>query len=71
MADPILSYHNYGNSIKARVINLDDQQLVFPVDDDNDIVIVNEDVNGNIIDETVLMEEPLVGESATMSEENK
>ncbi|XP_041971374.1 protein madd-4 isoform X2 [Aricia agestis] len=36
-------YENYGPPIQTQVINLPDKQLVFPQDDDSDIIIVNED----------------------------
>ncbi|XP_053620196.1 protein madd-4-like isoform X4 [Plodia interpunctella] len=48
MADPIMMYQNYGFH---HVINLEDKQIVFPEDDDSDIIIVNEDFNTNSIEE--------------------
>ncbi|XP_063833977.1 ADAMTS-like protein 3 [Ostrinia nubilalis] len=47
MVDPIIMYQNYGVPSKTRVINLEDKQIVFPEDDDSDIIIVNEDYNRN------------------------
>ncbi|KAL4719844.1 hypothetical protein ACJJTC_014427 [Scirpophaga incertulas] len=49
MADPIVVYQNYG--IPSHVVNLQDKQIVFPEDDDSDIIIVNEDYHRNNIDE--------------------
>lgn len=40
-------YQNYGVPTKTHVINLEDKQIVFPEDDDSDIIIVNEDYNRN------------------------
>lgn len=43
-------YHNYGTPMKGQIVNLDDKQIVFPEDDDSDIIIVNEDYSRNAID---------------------
>ncbi|XP_038218162.1 protein madd-4 isoform X2 [Zerene cesonia] len=51
MVDPVIMYQNYGTPTKSEVINLDNKQIVFPVDDDSDIIIVNEDYNRNTIEE--------------------
>ncbi|XP_061705546.1 protein madd-4 isoform X3 [Cydia pomonella] len=51
MVDPLIMYQNYGTPIKAHIINLEDKQIVFPEDDDSDIIIVNEDYGKNTIDE--------------------
>nr|XP_021208563.1 protein madd-4 isoform X1 [Bombyx mori] len=40
--DPILMYQNYGSQTN-RILNYEDKQIVFPEDDDSDIIIVNED----------------------------
>jgi hypothetical protein len=49
MADPIIVYQNYG--VPSKVVNLRDKQIVFPEDDDSDIIIVNEDYNRNKIED--------------------
>lgn len=49
-------YENYEKPIKGKIINLHDKQLLFPDDDDNDIIIVNEDYSRNTDD--------LIGEHA-------
>ncbi|KAL0860687.1 hypothetical protein ABMA27_010029 [Loxostege sticticalis] len=51
MADPIIMYQNYGVPSKTHILNLEDKQIVFPVDDDSDIIIVNEDYNRNTIED--------------------
>lgn len=51
MVDPVIMYQNYGSPIQAQIVNLQDKQLVFPEDDDSDIIIVNEDFNRNTIEE--------------------
>lgn len=51
MVDPIIMYQNYGTPSQAQVVNLQDKQIVFPEDDDSDIIIVNEDYNKNTIEE--------------------
>ncbi|KAI8423839.1 hypothetical protein MSG28_012849 [Choristoneura fumiferana] len=51
MVDPLIVYQNYGTPIKTHVINLEDKQIVFPEDDDSDIIIVNEDYSKNGIEE--------------------
>ncbi|XP_039752542.1 protein madd-4 isoform X1 [Pararge aegeria] len=51
MVDPVIMYQNYGNPIQAQIVNLEDKQIVFPEDDDSDIIIVNEDFNRNTIEE--------------------
>lgn len=43
----VVMYQNYGVPTKTHVINLEDKQIVFPEDDDSDIIIVNEDYNRN------------------------
>lgn len=43
-------YQNYGVPTKTHVISLDDKQIVFPEDDDSDIIIVNEDYNKHMQD---------------------
>lgn len=50
MVDPIVMYHNYGTPTQAQAVNFEDKQIVFPEDDDSDIIIVNEDYNRNTID---------------------
>lgn len=50
MVDPIVMYHNYGTPTQAQVVNFEDKQIVFPEDDDSDIIIVNEDYSKNTID---------------------
>lgn len=40
--DPMLMYQNYGSQTN-RILNYEDKQIVFPEDDDSDIIIVNED----------------------------
>lgn len=50
MVDPIIMYQNYGTPTKTRVVNLQDKQMMFPEDDDSDIIIVNEDYNRNSIE---------------------
>ncbi|XP_026315930.1 ADAMTS-like protein 1, partial [Hyposmocoma kahamanoa] len=50
MADPVLSYQNYGGATRTIVVNLEDKQIVFPEDDDSDIIIVNEDYSRNSIE---------------------
>ena len=52
MVDPVIMYQNYGTPTQAQVVNLQDKQIVFPEDDDSDIIIVNEDYNKNIIEES-------------------
>ncbi|XP_047036539.1 ADAMTS-like protein 1 isoform X4 [Helicoverpa zea] len=47
--DSIIMYQNYGVPAKTHVINMEDKQIVFPEDDDSDIIIVNEDYNRNVI----------------------
>lgn len=49
MADPIIMYQNYGTPSNTRVVNLQDKQIVFPEDDDSDIIIVNEDIQNRIV----------------------
>lgn len=49
--DSIIMYQNYGVPTKTHVINLEDKQIVFPEDDDSDIIIVNEDYNRNVIED--------------------
>lgn len=54
--DSIIMYQNYETPIKTRVVNFDDKQIVYPEDDDSDIIIVNEDYNrpigvGNLKDD--------------------
>ncbi|XP_049881211.1 protein madd-4 isoform X2 [Pectinophora gossypiella] len=51
MVDPIIMYQNYGTNTRTKVINLEDKQIVFPEDDDSDIIIVNEDYNKNTIED--------------------
>ncbi|CAK1547829.1 unnamed protein product [Leptosia nina] len=51
MADPVIMYQNYGAPTRTHVINLDNKQIVFPEDDDSDIIIVNEDYNRNTIED--------------------
>lgn len=50
MADPVITYQNYGGVTKTIVVNLEDKQIVFPEDDDSDIIIVNEDYSRNSIE---------------------
>ncbi|CAB3237803.1 unnamed protein product [Arctia plantaginis] len=45
--DSIIMYQNYGVPNKAHIINLRDKQIVFPEDDDSDIIIINDDYNRN------------------------
>lgn len=71
MVDPMIMYENYDKPIKTRVVNLIDKQLVFPVDDDNDIIIVNEDYSPNSIEIDQFKEvgEEEIGDSKQASEE--
>ncbi|XP_068624023.1 protein madd-4-like [Battus philenor] len=50
MVDPIVMYQNHLSPTKAQVLNLRGKQMVFPEDDDSDIIIVDED-NKNTIDD--------------------
>ncbi|KAG7296503.1 hypothetical protein JYU34_020277 [Plutella xylostella] len=50
MADPLLLYQKYGTPMKGQIMNFEDKQIVFPEDDDSDIIIVNEDISRNTID---------------------
>lgn len=52
MVDPIIMYQNYGSPTQAEVVNLQDKQIVFPYDDDSDIIIVNEDYNKKTFEST-------------------
>ncbi|CAG9568729.1 unnamed protein product [Danaus chrysippus] len=52
MVDPVIMYQNYGTPTQAEVVNLQDKQIVFPYDDDSDIIIVNEDYNKKTFDST-------------------
>ncbi|CAG9792565.1 unnamed protein product [Diatraea saccharalis] len=52
MADPIITYQNYG--VPSHIVNLEDKQIVFPEDDDSDIIIVNEDYNRNSIEQNTV-----------------
>lgn len=61
-------YQNYGVPTKTHVITLEDKQIVFPEDDDSDIIIVNEDYNKHMQDVTV---ENLMEHVETTTEENK
>lgn len=36
--------------MKGQIMNFEDKQIVFPEDDDSDIIIVNEDISRNTID---------------------
>lgn len=47
--DSIIMYQNYGVPTKSHFFKIDDKQIVFPEDDDSDIIIVNEDYNRNVI----------------------
>lgn len=47
--DSIIMYQNYGVPTKSHFFNLEDKQMVFPEDDDSDIIIVNEDYNRNVL----------------------
>ncbi|XP_075985885.1 ADAMTS-like no long nerve cord [Anticarsia gemmatalis] len=49
--DSIIMYQNYGVPAQAHVINFEDKQMVFPEDDDSDIIIINEDYNRNMYEE--------------------
>ncbi|CAG4995382.1 unnamed protein product [Parnassius apollo] len=51
MVDPVVMYQNHVSPTKTHVVNLRDKQIVFPEDDDSDIIIVNEDYNRNTIEE--------------------
>lgn len=51
MVDPVIMYQNYGTPSQAQIVNLQNKQIVFPEDDDSDIIIVNEDYNRNTIEE--------------------
>ncbi|KAJ0171985.1 hypothetical protein K1T71_012748 [Dendrolimus kikuchii] len=46
--DSIIMYQNYETPTKTHVVNFDDKQIVYPEDDDSDIIIVNEDYNRHI-----------------------
>ncbi|XP_072946588.1 protein madd-4 [Epargyreus clarus] len=75
MIDSVIMYQNYGTPTKTRVVNLEDKQIVFPEDDDSDIIIVNEDYNRNTIQESRVehLKEDMseMVESTTESTENK
>ncbi|XP_045518903.1 ADAMTS-like protein 1 isoform X2 [Pieris brassicae] len=51
MADPVVMYQNYGTPTKTRIVSFDNKQIVFPEDDDSDIIIVNEDYQKNTKEE--------------------
>ncbi|KOB77866.1 ADAMTS-like protein 1, partial [Operophtera brumata] len=51
----VIMYQNYGVPSKTHVINLEDKQIVFPEDDDSDIIIVNEDYNRNHYEERLFL----------------
>lgn len=51
MVDPLIMYQNYGTHSKAKFLNLEDKQIVFPEDDDSDIIIINEDYHKNSLDD--------------------
>ncbi|CAH2058374.1 unnamed protein product, partial [Iphiclides podalirius] len=54
MVDPIAMYQNRVTPLKTHIVNLQDKQIVFPEDDDSDIIIVNEDYNRNTIEEGIV-----------------
>lgn len=58
-------YQNYGVPTKARVINMEDKQIVFPEDDDSDIIIVNEDYHRNVIGDAPVESLKEAGETTT------
>lgn len=51
--DSLIMYQNYAVPTKTHVVSIDDKQIVFPEDDDSDIIIVNEDYNKPVYHERV------------------